>query len=139
MDPRQRDPSTTSPTSSLTAESLARLSLVSRPARWHHSTPSPAQPPAWLETSVTPSVTSISDEDEKEGEIDVSMNEDRVKAWIRKGKFKATDGVEGTVDGAKKCDAGSLPPEILLQVSLGFEKHQDRVELHRSFDASLAR
>ncbi|ORX34912.1 hypothetical protein BD324DRAFT_103901 [Kockovaella imperatae] len=121
----------------LTAESLARLSLISRPPRWQSSPLGSSSHPAntalpppmaqqWLDTSGTPSVTSISDEEDgEEGEVDISMNEEKVQAWILKGKSKAVEQgsetrQESQTDGSSRSggnsNVGELPPEILLQI-----------------------
>ena len=116
--PRYDPPSQPQPTSSassLTGESLARLSHVVRPSRRPTAaTESPTWPPA----SPAPSSTSVSEEEEDEAEIDISLTEDKVQAWIKKGKYKAAVGPEGVGKSTSRgCNIRSLPPEILVQVS----------------------
>ena len=113
--PHYDPPSQSHPTSSLTAGSLARLSHVVRPSR----RPTAAtDSPTWPPTSPTPSSTSVSEEEEDEAEIEISLTEDKVQAWIKKGKYKAADAPKGVdKDSPRGCDIQSLPPEILVQVS----------------------
>lgn len=104
---------------SLTQASLAQLSLSQRPPRYLSSMPTyPSRP-----QSNTPSITSVSDDEGNDTEVmEDSLNDETMISWIRKGKGRSTlqNSQEadlfsdaGTGDGM----AGTLPPEILVNVS----------------------
>lgn len=104
---------------SLTQAALAQLSASPRPPRWPPNTAHSY--PGRKAASVTPSATSVSEGDEIDGEdsrLSLSLSDEQVKAWVRKGKGKEKE--RNVSAGGRLRDSGlanTLPPEILVHVS----------------------
>ena len=57
------------------------------------------------------------DEGDGRDDMDLSLNDEKMKSWIGKGKGKSSAGGEGNGTGI----AGTLPPEILIHVSASLQ------------------